>query len=301
MFTPILHEKVLAKDVEDVFAGDTDPYKHFVINMVVAISLQKMDGYPGLAASYYLSAMQHFEDVVRPKDLKTLQCLVLIGQYSLLTPTRTAIYYVVGLATRISQQLGLGDERTIALGSPDPQTLDMRRRLSWIVTTNEFGLAHIMGRPNGFARSDDLMNVKFFEAVVDEDITPEAIRPGRPCERKMVAIYFCKMRLLQAEIRRVLYEKKRLEPSHESHPWFAQMEQKLKEWLDVCPEQPPWCKPWYVLPESTIRDSAAYKIIGLPGVTITWLLPSTALPPKCRGQLATQLQDALKGPDTSSA
>jgi hypothetical protein len=244
VFTPILHEKVFREDLEAVFAGDKDPYRHFIVNMVVAISLQKMDGYPGLAASYYLSAMQHFEDVVRPKDLKTLQCLCLIGQYSLLTPTRTATYYIIGLAVRICQQLGLGDERTIAVGSPDPQTLDMRRRLSWIVTTQEFGLSHIMGRPNGFAKSDDLMNVEFFEAVADGDITPEGIRPGRPCERKAVAIYFCKMRLLQAEIRRMLYEKSRPEPTHESHPWFAQVEQKLKDWLEDCPEQPPWCKPW---------------------------------------------------------
>ncbi|KAL2015315.1 hypothetical protein VTK56DRAFT_5808 [Thermocarpiscus australiensis] len=245
VFTPVLHEKAFAEDVNAVFAGDTDPYKHFVVNMVLAISLQKVDGYAGLGASYYLSAMQHFEDVVRPKDLKTLQCLVLIGQYSLLTPARTAIYYVIGLATRICQELRLGDEATIAFGVSDPLTLDMRRRLSWIVTTNEFGLAHIMGRPNGFAKGEDLMNVKFFEAVVDEDITPEGIRPGRPCQRKMIAIHFCKMRLLQAEIRRVLYETKRPEPVHETHPWFAQMEKRLQDWLDACPEEPAWCKPWF--------------------------------------------------------
>jgi Fungal specific transcription factor domain. len=244
VFTPVLHEKELAKDVEAVYAGDTDPYRLFVVNMVAAISLQKVRKYAGLPDSYYLSAMKHFEDVVRPKDLKTLQCLVLIGQYSLLTPTRTAIYYIIGLATRICQQLGLGDEKTITMDNPDPQTLDMRRRLSWIVTTQELGLAHTMGRPNGFAKADDLMNVKFFEAVPDEDITPEGICHERTCERKMVAIYFCKMRLLQAEIRRMLYEKKRLEPAHESHPWFAQMEQKLKDWLDSCPENPVWCRPW---------------------------------------------------------
>lgn len=246
MLSPILHEKAFEADVNAVFAGDTDPYKHFVVNMVVAISLQKMNKYAGLPDSYYLNAMRRFEDVIRPQDIKTLQCLVLIGQYSLMTPTRTATYYVTGLATRICQQMGLGDERTIAVGISDPQALDMRRRVSWIVTTQEFGLAHTMGRPNGFAKADDAMNVKFFEAVVDENITPEGIRSGKPCERKMVAIHFCKMRLLQAEIRRVLYEKKRPEPAHEAHPWFVQMEQRLKDWLDACPEQPAWCKPWYV-------------------------------------------------------
>lgn len=228
-----------------MFAGDTDPYKHFVVNMVVAISLQKMGKYAGLPDSYYLNAMRRFEDVVRPQDLKTLQCLVLIGQYSLMTPTRTATYYVTGLATKICQQMGLGDESTIAVGQFDPRTVDLRRRASWIVTTQEFGLAYTMGRPNGFAKADDFMNVKFFDTASDEDITPEGIRSGRPCERKKVAIHFCKMRLLQAEIRRVLYEKKRPEPVHEAHPWFLQMEQKLKGWFDACPEQPAWCKPWY--------------------------------------------------------
>ncbi|KAK3389722.1 fungal-specific transcription factor domain-containing protein [Podospora didyma] len=241
VFTPILHEKIFLDDLHAVFDGDKDPYKNFIVRMVMAISLQKLDTqYAGLADSYYLAAMQQFEEVVRPKDLKTLQCLVLIGQYSLLTPTRTAVYYVIGLATRICQQMGLGEEKTIALGISDPQTLDMRRRLSWIVTTNEFGLSHIMGRPSGFAKGDDLMDVQFFETVDDENINPDGIQAGPVCEKKLVAIHFCKMRLLQAELRRILYEKTRDEPRHESHPWFAQMERKLEEWRDSSPEKPEW-------------------------------------------------------------
>ncbi|KAL2200269.1 fungal-specific transcription factor domain-containing protein [Corynascus similis CBS 632.67] len=244
VFTPVLHEKAFEEDVDAVFAGDSDPYKHFVVNMVVAIGLQRVGKYAGLPDSYYLNAMRRFEDVVRDKDLKTLQCLVLIGQYSLMTPTRAATYYVTGLATRICQQMGLGDESTIAVGVSNRRELDVRRRLSWAVTMQEFGLANTMGRPNGFAKADECMNVKFFEPIVDESITPEGIRSDKVCERKMVAIHFCKMRLLQAEIRRVLYEKKRPEPVHESHPWFVQMEQRLKEWLDGCPANPTWCKPW---------------------------------------------------------
>ncbi|KAK3317968.1 fungal-specific transcription factor domain-containing protein [Apodospora peruviana] len=245
-FTPTLHETVFAQDLNAVFDGDKDPYRNFVVRMVMATSLQKLDTqYAGLADSYYLAAMQYFEEVVRPKDIKTLQCLILIGQYSLLTPTRTAVYYVIGLATRICQQLGLGEEKTIALGISDPQTLDMRRRLSWIVTTNEFGLAHTMGRPSGFAKSDDLMDVRFFETAEDQNITPEGIRPGPVCEKKMVAIHFCKMRLLQAEIRRVLYEKKRPKPNHESDPWFIEAERRIEEWRDAAPEKPEWCRPWF--------------------------------------------------------
>ena len=235
---------MLAQDVAAVLAGDSDPYSNFVTRLVIAIALQKMDiRWAGLADSYYLAAMEFFEAVVRPKDLKTLQCLALLSEYSLLTPTRTAVYFIAGLATRICQQLGLGEEKTLAMGALDPRTLDMRRRLAWVVTTNELGLAYIMGRPNGFAKGDDHMNVAFFETVDDANITPAGIQPGHPSDRKLIAIHFCKMRFLQAEIRRVLYEKERAEPKHESHPWFAQMEHKLEQWRSATPAHPEWSGP----------------------------------------------------------
>jgi hypothetical protein len=216
--------------------------------MLVAISLQKLDTqYAGLADSYYLAAMQLFEDVVRPKDLKTLQCLVLLGQYSLLTPTRMPIYYVIGLAARICQQEGLASEKTIMSYDLDAKTVDMRRRIIWTVAAMEYGLAHSMGRPNNFATGDDRLDVQFFAAVEDENITEQGIQPGPPSERKLVAIHFYKMRMCQAEIRRALYEKKKDEPKNDSHPWFASVEKMNKDWLDASPTSPDWCKPWYKL------------------------------------------------------
>lgn len=246
MFWPALHEKAFQKDLEDVYDGDNDPYKSFVVRMVIAISLQKLDTqYAGLADSYYLAAMQHVEELIRPKDLKTLQCLVLIAQYTLLTPTRTPVYYVIGLATRICQQEGLTDEKTIGTGyNLNPRTIDLRRRLVWIVAAMELGLAHSMGRPSGFASGDDRMDADFFAAVDDEYITEDGILNAPPSERKTVAIHFYKLRMCQAEIRRMLYEKKRPEPKNDAHPWYAYIESQMKEWLDSSPENPTWCKPW---------------------------------------------------------
>ena len=246
---PTLHEPSFLKDMQEVYDGSTDPYQNFVVRMMLAISMQKLDPqYAGLADSYYLAAMAYMEDVIRPKDLKTLQCLVLVAQYSLLTPTRTAIYYVVGLATRLCQQLGLTEEKTITqpLGMVNALQLDMRRRLSWIILSMEFGLAHSMGRPNAFATGQDHVDVGFFEPIDDEYITEEGILPGPVSEKKTVAIHFLRMRLLQAEIRRVLYQKKRAEPKSEDHPWYAQMEQKIKDWLAACPQSPAWAPPWCV-------------------------------------------------------
>ena len=223
--------------------------------MVIAISLHKVDTqYAGLADSYYLAAMLHFQDVVGPKDLKALQCLILIAQYSLLTPTRTPIYYVIGLAVKICQQEGFTDESTIATGyNVDPLTVDMRRRLVWIVNAMELGLAHTMGRPNFFAKGEDRLDVNLFALVDDEYITENGIEPGPPSERKQTAVHFYKMRVCQAEIRRSLYERKTSQPRTDLHPWFEQMERKIQDWLDSTPENPSWAKAWYVHARTSLR------------------------------------------------
>lgn len=239
---PALHEPTFEKDVETVYAGAGNDYQNFILRMVIAISLQKMDTqYAGLADSYYLAALKFFQAVVRPMDLKTLQAFALLAEYSLLTPTRTAIYYVMGLAVRLSQALGINEEKTITRGKgggkADCLEVDMRRRLFWCVWVMELGLAHSLGRPSILATGREHIDVAFFEAVPDEFITPEGILPGapRPNVKKWIAIHFFKMRLLQLEIRRKLYQKKRPHPKDDSDPWFQQMNAKLENWRDASP------------------------------------------------------------------
>lgn len=236
--------------MEAVYSNVGDDYQYFVVWMVLAIGMQRMSTqWAGLADSFYLAAMTYLEKVVSHKNLKTLQCLVLIAQYSLLTPTRTAIYYIVGLQTRLCQQLGLTEERYIGQTHGKSETnaivLDMRRRLSWIVLSMEFGLAQSLGRPNGFATGQDHVDVGFFAPFEDKDIKADGISPDAEfSNRKLVAIHFFKMRLLQAEIRRVLYQKKRGQPCDDSDVWFIEMEHKLDSWRDKSPQFDTFSKPW---------------------------------------------------------
>lgn len=237
---PTLHEPSFSEAVADVYDRmDKDPYKNFTLRMVIAISMQKYDPeYAGLADSYYLAALPFLEKSIEPMNLGTLQCFALIAQYSMLTPTRTASYWVVGLAARLCQELGLTEEATIAPADTRFNTLevDMRRRLFWIITSMEYGLAHSLGRPSSFGTRPDYIDVGFFQTVDDRYITPEGVRPGSPsCIKKLIAIHFFKMRLLQAEIRFMLYLNKKPEPTDDNHSWFIEMEAKLKEWKKSVP------------------------------------------------------------------
>ena len=238
---PTLHEPSFRKVVDDVYNGSANPYQNFTLRLVIAISMQKLQTeWAGLADSYYLAALQYLENAVKPMDLSTLQCFALIAQYSLVTPTRTAAYWVVGLAARLSQELGITEEATIVPAHKhraNAVDVDMRRRLFWVITSMEFGLAHSLGRPSAFGTTYDHIDVDFFEAVDDDYITPAGVIPGSPPSmKKRIAIHFFKMRLLQAEIRRELYLRKRPEPNSDQDPWFHEMVAKLKQWRYSAPK-----------------------------------------------------------------
>ncbi|KAL9581247.1 MAG: hypothetical protein Q9212_004009 [Teloschistes hypoglaucus] len=242
---PTLHEPSFNHTVDNVYNGSTDAYENFVLRMVLSVSMQKLDTqYAGLADSYYLAAMPYLEKALQRKDVGTLQCLALIAQYSIITPTRAASYWVVGLASKLCQELGVTEEATIEC--PDPQTgrppnaleIDMRRRLFWIIFSMETGLAHSLGRPSAIACSFDHIDVNFFRPVDDEYITEEGVALGCPRSmKKRVAIHFLSMRLLQLEIRRTLYMTKRPIPANDQDPWFFSMKQKLDNWLDFRPRE----------------------------------------------------------------
>ncbi|KAL9108212.1 MAG: hypothetical protein Q9227_006949 [Pyrenula ochraceoflavens] len=238
---PLLHEPTFRQDIEDVYSGSEDACQNFQVRMVIAISLQRLDAYwAGLADSFYLAALNHLEESVRRRNLSSLQCYVLIAQYSLLTPTRTASYWVVGHAVKLCQDLGLSNEDTVkqSLSGEAFNALeeDMRRRLFWIILSLEFGLAHSLGRPSAFGTTVDHVNVNFFKTCDDRFITPAGITEGAPqIMKKCIAIHFFRMRLLQAEIRRTLYLKKRETPIDDADPWFAEMEAKIDNWVARCP------------------------------------------------------------------
>ncbi|KAF3931950.1 hypothetical protein ABW20_dc0101474 [Dactylellina cionopaga] len=237
---PTLHEDTFMRDADEVYAGSADPHKNFMVKMVLAISMQKIGSqYSGLADGFYLSALTHLEAVVGAMNLSTLQCFCLMGQYSLLTPTRTGIYHIIGLATRLCIDLGLNQENTITkdiYGNPlDPLTIDMRRRLFWVTSSMESGLSHILGRPSGFCTGDTFTDVQFFQPYDDSLITSEGILPGMVSTKKLVSMHFFRMRKIQSEIRLGLYQNMRETPKDDQDPWFKQMHAKLDNWVNTAP------------------------------------------------------------------
>ncbi|RPB13304.1 hypothetical protein P167DRAFT_535008 [Morchella conica CCBAS932] len=236
---PVLHEPTFIQDVADVYSGSIDPYKNFQLKMVLAISMQRLSRqYATIADSYFLAGLEHLEEVLESMDHRTLQCLLVMAQYALVTPTRMAVYHIVGIAVRLCMQLGYHQERTIMLSENplDCITKDMRRRFFWSLASMEYGLSHVLGRPSSFATADSFVDVGFYETVDDTCITVEGILPGPPSPKKLISMHFFRMRRLQAEIRQTLYQNPRENPKSDEDPWFHEMSAKLDNWRATCPQ-----------------------------------------------------------------
>lgn len=105
---PILHEPSSGQVVANVYGSSTDAYENFLVRIMLSVSMQNLDSrYAGLADSYYLAAVPYLEESIRRKDIGTLQRLVLVAQNSVVTPTRAASYWIVGLASKVCHELGL--------------------------------------------------------------------------------------------------------------------------------------------------------------------------------------------------
>lgn len=144
-----LYEPTLEVGIDAIYNEEIHPilYQNLVARMVITIIDTQ---YAGLADRFYLAVLKYLEPCLRSSDLSTLQCFALLAGSSFLTPTRTAILYVIGIAVRLAQALGLHGEETITAGRDsgpaDPPEIDMRRRLFCYIIVMELGLPYTLGR-----------------------------------------------------------------------------------------------------------------------------------------------------------
>ncbi|KAL1954341.1 hypothetical protein VTO42DRAFT_1368 [Malbranchea cinnamomea] len=136
---PILHEPSFRQDVDDVLNGFQIHVRTFKSVLSLLSACRNLAPIMQAWLSYYLAALPFLDACIRRRDLSTLQCFALMGQYSLLTPTSTAAFWVVGTGAKLYQELGLADESTITKSSSgrplDYLEVDMRRRIFWIITS----------------------------------------------------------------------------------------------------------------------------------------------------------------------
>lgn len=183
---------------------------------------------------YHASAIVHLESFLSSAPaseghaggLEELQAVLLLAALALLRPVAPGLWYIVGVAVRLSVDLGLHVEDA----DPEPEALDvkseegaelrktstrsgrrqwtrdLRRRLWWCVYSYDRLVSTCVGRPFGI--TDQVITTEFPTLLDDSSITTSGfLRPASEASvptYKLVSHHYFRLRLLQSEILQVL-------------------------------------------------------------------------------------------------
>ncbi|KAH6962208.1 fungal-specific transcription factor domain-containing protein [Ilyonectria sp. MPI-CAGE-AT-0026] len=203
-----------------------DPWIKFMLNMsfasaLVFLSQENRDALT-LAQEFSSNAMAEFSSIMQIKSLHTLQCLLLLLLYSVLSSSSAPVWYISGLCSRMCVDLGLHSERTIAVsgkGEATEDEIDTKRRLFWVTYTFERTLSIMLGRP--FTLEDSTIDVKFPTTSL-------------PTSKRSQILHWLKLQRLQSEIVSRLYisRDEASQTQADLSKWVTEMNQQLATWND---------------------------------------------------------------------
>ncbi|EXJ83581.1 hypothetical protein A1O1_07204 [Capronia coronata CBS 617.96] len=250
---PLLHEPTLVQKFEllssttrtvDLTEASTDHklavFFVFEVFAVALLLLQKYDPWripTSMAERYHKTALKAINEAGLPSDVRGVQALLLIAQYSYHHPIEWATWKTVGTAMRLAVELGLHQEPPPS-HKLDDLTLEDRRRTFWVAYSMDINISITLGLPSSL--SDGVIMAKVFSQENDENITSNGIVVADEStpKPKRVALHLLRYRQLQSEMRVVLYEKPPAPLAYipvDLSVWQQQMCHRLQSWYNDTP------------------------------------------------------------------
>ncbi|USW48887.1 hypothetical protein Slin15195_G022060 [Septoria linicola] len=194
---------------------------------------QRMANHQHQPEEYHSSAIVHLDSFLGSAStgegvgggLEELQAVLLLAGLALLRPVAPGLWYIIGVAVRLSIDLGLHfedidhdldnrathpdvDVSNDGLGRKQ-WTRDLRRRLWWCVFNLDRLVSSCVGRP--VSVNEAVVTTEFPSMLDDKYITPAGFfKPPNYVERpsyKLVTRHYIRLRLLQSEILQVLQQR----------------------------------------------------------------------------------------------
>lgn len=242
---PILNQQEFIKAVTEFYGRQNDRDGHnrpgsgevwtrFMLNMVLAISLMFMshdhNESTTLSKGFTANAMADISLIMQTKNVKSVQCLLLLLLLSILDSSSAPVWYISGLCMRMCIDLGYHSETTIAISSTGNDTeieriseADTKRRLFWVTYSFDRTLNILLGRPFTF---DDF--------TVDIHLPRHSLVPSK----RLQILHWLELQQLESEIVHKLHAARRDDTGHSGEDtdltqWTKEMAQRLKGWNSV--------------------------------------------------------------------
>lgn len=206
-------------------------YEVYVVSLIIAISLStaaraQLGLSRSIAVGLVRNAIQQLP-VILSNDLKGLQAVLLLLQYTFLEPDMANMWLLSGFASQACIDLGLHKEL------PDSAEItvaerDMRRRIFWCAWEMETAISSVLLRPTSFLNAQ--VDVAFPTEVEDSAITATGIDPSGRLS-KFTARRIWGFRQLESEIVSILCHNGQLPAETPSlGEWMECTEQAVLNW-----------------------------------------------------------------------
>ncbi|KAK0388619.1 hypothetical protein NLU13_4862 [Sarocladium strictum] len=211
--------------------GPATRYDEFTLNLIMAISLStaarsKQARANSIASGLFEKAMECIPEVLT-NDLRGLQALVLLTQYTFLNPGVANFWLLTGFISQACIDLGLHQE----LPADAPITVlerDMRRRVFWCAWEMEMAVCGALLRPITLLRR--IITTKFSSKLEDSAITDAGI-DGSGRATKFTACFIWRYREIECDIISTLFHDEPLPASFPSlEQWMDHQEQAITNW-----------------------------------------------------------------------
>lgn len=222
----------------------------FFLNFIFAISSSSnhLQYHTHISELFKEAAMRHLDALYASSDpLEQLEAILLQTLYSVMRPNVPGVWYLLGTALRLCVDLGLHKEELLKLPY-SAYVKDRRRRLFWSAYSMDRQMCFYLGRPVGIP--EESISVRYPSALDDSLIDPEDTTTKDFSDSstdystagpsvKFITLAFLRVRQIQLECQRILYENGELPRRFDSlTQWKAHISEELELWRAQCPRDP---------------------------------------------------------------
>ncbi|GEQ67306.1 hypothetical protein JCM33374_g970 [Metschnikowia sp. JCM 33374] len=211
----------------------------FYLNVIFAIasSVNHLQYANDISEQFRKEGLKFVNSTYSATDpLQQLEAKLLLALFSIMRPCNPGIWYVLGQCLRICVDLGLHNNATDKSGNLDAFTKDRRRRLFWCTYSLDRQICFYMGRPVGIPETS--IKTTFPSELDDAHILKDSpgvkdyseMSGGIP-SYKIISLSFFRIRRLQSEVQRILYEDEELPRRFATlDQWKADIQARLDDW-----------------------------------------------------------------------
>ncbi|OBA19350.1 hypothetical protein METBIDRAFT_21186, partial [Metschnikowia bicuspidata var. bicuspidata NRRL YB-4993] len=216
----------------------------FYLNLIFAIasSVNHLQYMNSISEQFRTAALGFLKSAYCTSDpLEQLQANLILSLYSLMRPCKPGIWHILGKCLRICVELGLHNNAIDKSVGLDAFTKDRRRRLFWCTYSLDRQICFYMGRPVGIPEGSikAMFPSELDDAYILENspgVKDYSKEFGGMPSYKSISISFFRIRKIQLEVQRVLYEGEEIPRRFANlDDWKYYVQAQLDEWWqDAC-------------------------------------------------------------------